>query len=52
MATAPDTSPTIDLAGQDQAAVAAPPRLRNPTTGATSSSTTSGGKTTYTISNP
>ena len=37
MATAPDTSPTIDLAGQDQAAVAAPPRLRNPTSGATPS---------------
>jgi hypothetical protein len=51
MATAPDTSATIDLAGQDQAAVAPPPRLRNPTTGATSSSATSGGTTTYTISN-
>jgi len=54
MATPPDNSPTIDLAGEDQAAVAAPPRLRNPTTGATSSSTSSGGTTTstYSFNNP
>ena len=53
MATPPENSPTIDLAGEDQAAVAPPPRLRNPTTGATSSSssTASGGKSAYTINN-
>jgi hypothetical protein len=52
MADNTDNSPTIDLAGQDQANVAAPPRLRNPTTGTTSSnsssSTSSNGTTTTT----
>ena len=54
MATAPDNSPTIDLAGEDQAAATPPPRLRNPATGATSSSTPSSGTTTstYTFNSP
>jgi hypothetical protein len=57
MADNTDNSPTIDLAGQDQAAVAAPPRLRNSTTGSTSnatSSTSSNGTTTstYTFNSP
>ncbi len=58
MADNTDNSPTIDLAGQDQAAVAAPPHLRNPSTSGTgnssSSSTSSNGTTTstYTFNNP
>jgi hypothetical protein len=52
MADNTDNSPTIDLAGQDQAAVDAPPRLRNNASGSGSSTSTSGsGTSTYKFNN-
>jgi len=57
MADNKDNSPTIDLAGEDQAAVAPPMRMRNPATGAivnVAPSTSSKGTTTstYSFNNP
>lgn len=57
MADNKDDSPTIDLAGEDQAAVAPPLRLRNPTTGAIvnvspSASLKGAATSTYTFNNP
>ncbi len=57
MADNKDDSPTIDLAGEDQAAVAPPQRLRNPATGAVvnvapSASSKSATTSTYTFNNP
>ncbi len=57
MADNKDESPTIDLAGEDQAVVAAPQRLRNPATGAIvtvprSGSVKGAATSTYTFNNP